>query len=221
MLITLKNARKIILARAGAYLYQCRRCALGIVSQHGLSWFLGQGQGHRGQNINLNGRYVISVWGSISPLQASIGSTQGGVAMLVDNTITGLTLINSEFLIMFIYDNLIDTPLPFSSLLSFTPPFPLAPLPFISSSTLSSTSLSLFSFFPSHPGYFGKVGMRHFHLTHNKYHCPTVNLDKLWSLVSEQTRHNFKDRSDGKAPIIDVVRAVGSYAKYAVAVLTL
>ena len=61
--------------------------------------------------------------------------------------------------------------------------------------------------------------MRHFHLTHNKYHCPTVNLDKLWSLVSEQTRHNFKDRSDGKAPIIDVVRAVGSYAKYAVAVL--
>ena len=60
--------------------------------------------------------------------------------------------------------------------------------------------------------------MRHFHLTHNKYHCPTVNLDKLWSLVSEQTRHNFKDRSDGKAPIIDVVRAVGSYAKYAVTV---
>ena len=49
--------------------------------------------------------------------------------------------------------------------------------------------------------------MRHFHLTHNRYHCPTVNLDKLWSLVSEQTRHNFKDRSDGKAPIIDVVRA--------------
>merc|ERR1712189_86791 len=35
-----------------------------------------------------------------------------------------------------------------------------------------------------HPGYFGKVGMRHFHKTMNKYHCPTVNLDKLWSLVS-------------------------------------
>lgn len=128
--------------------------ALGIVSQHGLSWFLGQGQGHRGQNINLMGDMLYSVWDSISPLQASIGSTQGGVAMLVDNTITELTLINSEFLIMFIYDNLIDTPfpssfsfsshlpsLPFSSLLSFTPPFPLAPLPFISSFTLSSTSL--------------------------------------------------------------------------------
>eukprot|EP00795_Rhopilema_esculentum_P011659 gene11659-21907_t len=33
-----------------------------------------------------------------------------------------------------------------------------------------------------HPGYFGKVGMRYFHKTNNKYHCPTVNLDKLWSL---------------------------------------
>merc|ERR1712018_1103071 len=39
-----------------------------------------------------------------------------------------------------------------------------------------------------HPGYFGKVGMLHYHKTNNKYHCPTVNVDKLWSLVSEQTR---------------------------------
>lgn len=62
----------------------------------------------------------------------------------------------------------------------------------------------------SHPGYFGKVGMRHFHLTRNKYHCPVVNLDKLWSLVSEQTRLHYKDRTDGKVPIIDVVRAVRS-----------
>ena len=60
----------------------------------------------------------------------------------------------------------------------------------------------------SHPGYFGKVGMRHYHLTRNKYHCPTVNLDKLWSLISEQTRLDYKGRTDGKAPIIDVVRAV-------------
>ena len=60
---------------------------------------------------------------------------------------------------------------------------------------------------PSHPGYFGKVGMRHFHLTRNKYYQPTVNLDKIWSLVSEQTRVAYKDRTD-KAPVIDVVRAV-------------
>ncbi|XP_064399553.1 large ribosomal subunit protein uL15-like [Halichondria panicea] len=57
-----------------------------------------------------------------------------------------------------------------------------------------------------HPGYFGKVGMRHFHLTRNKYHCPTVNLDKIWTLVSDQTRTQYKDRTD-KAPIIDVIRA--------------
>ena len=60
----------------------------------------------------------------------------------------------------------------------------------------------------SHPGYFGKVGMRHFHLTRNKYHKPAVNLDKLWSLVSEQTRQYYKDKTDGPVPVIDVVRAV-------------
>ncbi|KIY95849.1 60S ribosomal protein L27a-3 [Monoraphidium neglectum] len=37
-----------------------------------------------------------------------------------------------------------------------------------------------------HPGYFGKVGMRHFHYSRNKYHCPIVNLDKIWSLVGEE-----------------------------------
>ena len=61
--------------------------------------------------------------------------------------------------------------------------------------------------FSSHPGYFGKVGMRHFHLTKNKYFCPSVNLDKLWSLVSEQTREHYKTKKD-TAPVIDVVRAV-------------
>ncbi|XP_035581351.1 transcription factor SPT20 homolog [Zalophus californianus] len=39
-----------------------------------------------------------------------------------------------------------------------------------------------------HPGYFGKVGMRHYHLKRNQSFCPTVNLDKLWTLVSEQTQ---------------------------------
>uniref|UniRef100_H0W4N5 Large ribosomal subunit protein uL15 n=1 Tax=Cavia porcellus TaxID=10141 RepID=H0W4N5_CAVPO len=41
-----------------------------------------------------------------------------------------------------------------------------------------------------HPGYFGQVGMRHYYL---KSFCPTVNLDKLWTLTRV-------------APIIDVVR---------------
>merc|ERR1712071_666162 len=39
-----------------------------------------------------------------------------------------------------------------------------------------------------HPGYFGKVGMRHFHLKKNKYFCPTINVDNLWSLVGEDVK---------------------------------
>ena len=30
--------------------------------------------------------------------------------------------------------------------------------------------------------------MRHFHLTKQKYHCPIINLDKLWTLVGEEVR---------------------------------
>merc|ERR1712189_117073 len=57
-----------------------------------------------------------------------------------------------------------------------------------------------------HPGYFGKVGMRFFHKTMNKFHCPTINLDKIWSLVSEQTQKNYANKED-KAPVIDVAQA--------------
>jgi len=39
-----------------------------------------------------------------------------------------------------------------------------------------------------HPGYFGKVGMRYFHKTQNKFHCPTINVEKLWTLVSAEVR---------------------------------
>jgi hypothetical protein len=32
--------------------------------------------------------------------------------------------------------------------------------------------------------------MRHFHKQKNHYHCPIVNLDKLWTLVGEEvSRH--------------------------------
>uniref|UniRef100_A0AAQ4PCA2 Large ribosomal subunit protein uL15 n=1 Tax=Gasterosteus aculeatus aculeatus TaxID=481459 RepID=A0AAQ4PCA2_GASAC len=58
-----------------------------------------------------------------------------------------------------------------------------------------------------HPGYFGKVGMRHYHLKRSATHCPTINLDKLWTLVSEQTRINHSKKPDGPAPIIDAVHA--------------
>ncbi|KAJ9592469.1 hypothetical protein L9F63_015885 [Diploptera punctata] len=63
-----------------------------------------------------------------------------------------------------------------------------------------------------HPGYFGKVilfglGMRNYHLRRNTKWCPTINIDKLWTLVSEQTRLKYKDHADGKAPVIDIVKA--------------
>jgi large subunit ribosomal protein L27Ae len=67
--------------------------------------------------------------------------------------------------------------------------------------TLHLTFICLYS----HPGYFGKVGMRHFHYKKNQYYCPVINVEKLWTLVSEQTRKN--PPKDGKLPIIDVTRA--------------
>ncbi|XP_036138096.1 60S ribosomal protein L27a-like [Molossus molossus] len=63
------------------------------------------------------------------------------------------------------------------------------------------------SFDKSHPGYFRKVGMRHYHLKRNQSFCPIVNLDKLWTLVSEQTWVNAAKNKTAAAPIIDVVRS--------------
>ena len=54
-----------------------------------------------------------------------------------------------------------------------------------------------------HPGYFGKVGMRHFHKLKNHYHCPIINLDKLWTLVGEEKRLECAAAA-GKAPVIDL-----------------
>uniref|UniRef100_A0A2K6TIR4 Large ribosomal subunit protein uL15 n=1 Tax=Saimiri boliviensis boliviensis TaxID=39432 RepID=A0A2K6TIR4_SAIBB len=51
-----------------------------------------------------------------------------------------------------------------------------------------------------HPVYFRKVGMR------NQSSCPTVNLDKLWTLVSGQTQVNAAKNKTGATPIINVVR---------------
>ncbi|ELK05233.1 60S ribosomal protein L27a [Pteropus alecto] len=61
------------------------------------------------------------------------------------------------------------------------------------------------SFDKYRPGYFGKVGMRHYHFKRNQSFCSTVNLDKLWTLVSEQTLVNAAKNKTGAAPIIDVV----------------
>lgn len=47
--------------------------------------------------------------------------------------------------------------------------------------------------------------MRYFHLNKNKYFCPVINLDKIWTLVGEEARlEAAKDTST--APVIDVTR---------------
>ncbi|KAL2492542.1 60S ribosomal protein L27a-3 [Abeliophyllum distichum] len=56
-----------------------------------------------------------------------------------------------------------------------------------------------------HPGYFGKVGMRYFHKLRNKFFCPTVNIDKLWSLVPSEVRAQA-EKSNDSAPVIDVTQ---------------
>jgi len=48
--------------------------------------------------------------------------------------------------------------------------------------------------------------MRNFHVRKNHYYCPTINVDKLWSLVTEETRTKYANQTD-KAPVIDLVRA--------------
>lgn len=57
-----------------------------------------------------------------------------------------------------------------------------------------------------HPGYFGKVGMRYFHKTQNKFYCPTINIDKLWTLVPDEIRHKHKDDKEN-APVLDVTQS--------------
>ena len=78
-----------------------------------------------------------------------------------------------------------------------------SPPPTLSTLFFSSSSLS-------HPGYFGKVGMRWFHKKGNTTFNPTVNVDKLWSLCPEGTFDEMKKKSDDgetKAIVIDCVRA--------------
>ncbi|CAN8101717.1 unnamed protein product [Discula destructiva] len=61
-----------------------------------------------------------------------------------------------------------------------------------------------------HPGYFGKVGMRRFHLLRNHQWKPEINIDKLWSLIPAESREKYLAKSE-TAPVIDLT-ALG-YAK--------
>jgi len=55
--------------------------------------------------------------------------------------------------------------------------------------------------------------MRHFHLAKNKYYCPTINVDSLWSLVSEQTR--ARAAAAGAKKVVAKKPATGKDAKNA------
>merc|ERR1719487_211052 len=55
-----------------------------------------------------------------------------------------------------------------------------------------------------HPGYFGKKGIRHFRMKGNQFYTPTINLEKLWTLVPEEARKNSKA---DKAAVIDVTKS--------------
>lgn len=57
-----------------------------------------------------------------------------------------------------------------------------------------------------HPGYFGKVGMRHYHLLRNPQHKPVLNLDKLWTLVPASARDGLTAQST-EVPVIDTLAA--------------
>lgn len=59
-----------------------------------------------------------------------------------------------------------------------------------------------------HPGYFGKVGMRNYHVRKNSLSnfCPTINVENLWSLVGEKTRKELSEDKRKRAPVLDVVK---------------
>lgn len=59
-----------------------------------------------------------------------------------------------------------------------------------------------------HPGYFGKLGMRNFHLRQNKKFCPSIGLDKLWAIVGDKAREQCRKDKEGKVPVVDLVKFV-------------
>ena len=57
-----------------------------------------------------------------------------------------------------------------------------------------------------HPGYFGKKGIRVFNLQRNHDHSPTINIDKVWTLLTDNSRKLYAANKD-RVPVIDVTKA--------------
>uniref|UniRef100_A0A3Q2KWU4 Large ribosomal subunit protein uL15 n=1 Tax=Equus caballus TaxID=9796 RepID=A0A3Q2KWU4_HORSE len=51
-----------------------------------------------------------------------------------------------------------------------------------------------------HPGYFGEVSIRRYHLRRSQSFCPTVNFDELRALFSEKTWVNATKKHDWRCP---------------------
>lgn len=98
--------------------------------------------------------------------------------------------------------------------LSTLPVFGLVKFAFFSMSMME-VSFNLSFFFPF------QLGMRNYHLRRNKEFCPVLNLDKLWTLVSEQARLRYANATDGKVPVINIVKAVSVYIYIFFDILTL
>ena len=59
--------------------------------------------------------------------------------------------------------------------------------------------------FKYHPGHFGKNGIRVYREHKNRDHCPAINIDKLWNLVSEQTKEKYLNEKNSEPLVIDCV----------------
>ena len=59
--------------------------------------------------------------------------------------------------------------------------------------------------FKYHPGHFGKKGIRVFRVHKNRTWGQNVNLDKLWTLMSEGQR--AKALKSSQAPVIDISKS--------------
>ena len=47
--------------------------------------------------------------------------------------------------------------------------------------------------------------MRNFHVRKNRTFCPTLNVDKIWPLASDNTREKFANGTN-KTAVVDVVK---------------
>jgi len=70
-------------------------------------------------------------------------------------------------------------------------------------SAVASLSPRVLTLPPTRLSFVPQVGMRHFHKQKNHFHCPIINLDKLWTLVGEETRLECA-KAAGEAPVIDL-----------------